>query len=50
MSVDPLIGYSDFISREQFFIAWGADTHTHLEGLKITLNLVFHCTDEHKCG
>ena len=24
-----MIGYSDFISCEQFFIAWGADTRTH---------------------
>ena len=24
-----LIGYSGFISREWFLIAWGVDTHTH---------------------
>ena len=24
-----LVGYSGFFSREQFFIAWGVDTHTH---------------------
>ena len=24
-----MIGYSGFISREWFLIAWGADTHTH---------------------
>ena len=38
------IGYSDFISREWFLIAWGADTHAgqkqfqetrHTSGLKI---------------
>ena len=29
-----MIGYLDFISREWFLIAWGADTHTHAYQLR----------------
>ena len=28
-SITYITGYSGFISRELFLIAWGADTHTH---------------------
>ena len=29
-SITYITGYSGFISRELFLIAWGADTHIHI--------------------